>query len=70
MSKSKKETIYLSSIPGMVESLIEGKNTPIEECVERIDFWPEKAAQSEELEDEDKDLMNLQNDWDEEGWGW
>ena len=27
------ETIYLNSIPGMTESLIKGKNTPIEECL-------------------------------------
>ncbi len=26
------ETLYLLSIPGMRESLIEGTNTPIEEC--------------------------------------
>lgn len=28
------ETCFLYSIPGMKESLIEGMNTPIEECVE------------------------------------
>ncbi|MCL2862474.1 MAG: type II toxin-antitoxin system prevent-host-death family antitoxin [Firmicutes bacterium] len=28
------ETIYLKSIPGMWESIQEGLNTPIEECVE------------------------------------
>lgn len=27
------ETVYLLSTPGMKEKLIEGKNTPIEECV-------------------------------------
>ena len=27
------ETIYLNSIPGMAESLIQGKNTPLEECL-------------------------------------
>ena len=27
------ETLYLMSIPGMTESIIEGGNTPIEECV-------------------------------------
>lgn len=27
------ETIYLLSIPGMKEILIEGMNTPLEECV-------------------------------------
>ena len=30
------ETLYLLSIPGMRESLIEGKNTPIDECTEDI----------------------------------
>jgi len=28
------ETAYLNSIPGMAESLIEGMNTPIDQCVE------------------------------------
>ncbi|AQQ69874.1 Antitoxin YefM [Limihaloglobus sulfuriphilus] len=28
------ETLYLQSIPGMTESIIEGMNTPIEECSE------------------------------------
>lgn len=28
------ETLYLSSIPGMKESLLEAKNTPLEECEE------------------------------------
>lgn len=27
------ETLYLYSIPGMVDSIIEGGNTPIEDCV-------------------------------------
>jgi antitoxin YefM len=27
------ETLYLHSIPGMVDSIIEGGNTPIEDCV-------------------------------------
>ncbi|WP_320990710.1 type II toxin-antitoxin system Phd/YefM family antitoxin [Hungatella sp.] len=27
------ETLYLSSIPGMTESIIEGANTPIEDCI-------------------------------------
>jgi PHD/YefM family antitoxin component YafN of YafNO toxin-antitoxin module len=27
------ETLYLYSIPGMVESIIEGGKTPIEDCV-------------------------------------
>jgi antitoxin YefM len=28
------ETLYLLSIPGMRESILEGLNTPIEECIE------------------------------------
>lgn len=27
------ETLYLSSIPGMKEKLIEGMNTPLSECI-------------------------------------
>lgn len=27
------ETLYLSSIPGMKEEIIEGINTPVEECI-------------------------------------
>lgn len=27
------ETLYLSNIPGMKESIVEGLNTPIDECV-------------------------------------
>lgn len=27
------ETLYLNSIPGMRERIIEGMNTPIEECI-------------------------------------
>lgn len=27
------ETVYLNSIPGMAKSLIEGRDTPIEQCV-------------------------------------
>lgn len=30
------ETLYLLSIPGMREALIEGKHTPIDECMEDI----------------------------------
>lgn len=33
-----KETIYLNSIPGMPESIIEGMNTTIEECSEKLDW--------------------------------
>ena len=27
------ETIYLNSVPGMAASLMQGKNTPLEECL-------------------------------------
>lgn len=27
------ETVYLNSVPGMAQSLIEGRDTPIEQCV-------------------------------------
>ena len=32
------ETLYLTSIPGMKESIIEGMNTPIEECEENFEL--------------------------------
>lgn len=32
--RAMQETIYLSSIPGMKEKIIEGMKTPLEECVE------------------------------------
>lgn len=32
------ETLYLSSIPGMVESVQEGMQTPLEECEESLDW--------------------------------
>jgi antitoxin YefM len=32
------ETLYLMSIPGMRESLIEGMNTPIEEMSKELDW--------------------------------
>ena len=32
------ETIYLNSILGMAESLLRGKNTPIEDCISEEDF--------------------------------
>lgn len=35
--KAINETLYLLSIPGMREKLIDGMNTPIEECVEDTD---------------------------------
>ncbi|OHB29425.1 MAG: antitoxin [Desulfuromonadaceae bacterium GWC2_58_13] len=32
------ETLYLHSVPGMNKSIIEGLNTPIDECDEEIDW--------------------------------
>jgi PHD/YefM family antitoxin component YafN of YafNO toxin-antitoxin module len=32
------ETIHLMSIPGMAESIRKGMETPIEECVEELDW--------------------------------
>ena len=32
------ETLYLISIPGIRESIIEGLNTPIEDCVEELNW--------------------------------
>ena len=32
------ETIYLSSVPGMAQSIREGMNTPIEECNDKIEW--------------------------------
>ena len=32
------ETLYLLSIPGMKESIIEGMQTPVEECAEELDW--------------------------------
>lgn len=32
------ETLYLNSVPNMRESIIEGINTPIEECSEDIEW--------------------------------
>ena len=31
------ETLYLTSVPGMRESIIEGLKTPVEECDEELD---------------------------------
>ena len=28
------ETLYLDSIPGMTKSILEGANTPLDECIE------------------------------------
>lgn len=32
------ETLHLLSIPGMRESIIEGLHTPLEECVEELEW--------------------------------
>lgn len=32
------ETLYLHSAPGMKESIIEGMNTPVDECDEELDW--------------------------------
>jgi len=36
--KSIEETLYMMSIPGMRESIIDGMNTPIEELSEDLDW--------------------------------
>ncbi len=33
-----KETLYLLGIPGMRESIIDGMQTPVEECEEELDW--------------------------------
>ena len=33
------ETLYLTSIPKMRESISKGLNTPVEECEEELDWW-------------------------------
>ncbi len=32
------ETLYLLSVPGMRDSIIQGMNTPIEECEEELEW--------------------------------
>lgn len=32
---------YLASIPGMTESITEGMNTPLSECVSVPEVWPD-----------------------------
>ena len=36
--RSVQETLYLVSIPGMRESVIEGLQTPVEECAEELEW--------------------------------
>lgn len=56
-SDIQKDTEYLNSIPGMAESIIEGGNVPIEECIpeEDVDVIEERP---------EGDI-----DWDED-WDW
>ena len=32
------ETLYLMGVPGMAESLIEGRDTPVEDCVDESEL--------------------------------
>ena len=32
------ETLYLHSVPGMSDSIIDGLNTPVEQCSEELDW--------------------------------
>ncbi len=36
--RSVQETLYLVSIPGMRESIIDGMQTPVEECAEELEW--------------------------------
>ncbi|RLD08609.1 MAG: type II toxin-antitoxin system prevent-host-death family antitoxin [Chlamydiae bacterium] len=36
--QSIQETLYLTSIPGMRESIIKGINTPVEKCYKELDW--------------------------------
>ena len=36
--RSIQETLYLLSIPGMRESIIKGKNTPVSECSDKLEW--------------------------------
>ncbi len=36
--RSIQETLYLTSIPGMRESILSGMKTPVEECEEELDW--------------------------------
>ena len=35
------ETLYLISIPGMMASIQEGRETPLAECVPISEIWPD-----------------------------
>ena len=32
------ETLYLTSVPGMKESIVEGLRTPLDQCVKELDW--------------------------------
>jgi prevent-host-death family protein len=36
--KAIQETLYLQSVPGMRESILEGMHTPVDECEEDLDW--------------------------------
>ena len=36
--RSIEETLYLLSIPGMRESIVEGMETPVEECFDEVEW--------------------------------
>ena len=36
--RSMQETLYLMSIPGMTESLLKAKKTPISKCLKKLDW--------------------------------
>jgi len=36
--KAIEETLYLTSIPGMRESIIKGMSEPVEKCYEKLDW--------------------------------
>jgi prevent-host-death family protein len=36
--RSIQETLYLMSVPGMRESIVEGLGTPVDECAKEIDW--------------------------------
>lgn len=37
--KAIEETLYLMSIPGMAESIIDGGNTSIDDCLDEEEVW-------------------------------
>jgi len=36
--RSIQETLYLTSVPGMKESIVEGLRTPVEQCAKELDW--------------------------------